>query len=115
MQRANRTTERGFDRNDQRRLARALERAADVRLYRRLQAVFLVALGGAAREVARLTTAPQWVVYSWVRRYLRTPEPESLRDAPRSGRPRVAPRISDARIVREWRRDPRRLGYYLGP
>jgi len=111
MQRANRTPERGFDRYDQRRLARALERAADIRLYRRLQAVFLVALGWAVREVARLTTARPWAVYSWVRRYLRTHEPESLRDTPRSGRPRAAPRITDARIVREWRRDPLRLGY----
>jgi transposase len=111
MHRANRTTVRGFDRYDPRRLARALERAAEVRFSRRRQAVFLVAWGWAVGEAARLTTARPWAVYQWVRRYLRTHEPDSLRDAPRSGRPRAAPRITDARIVREWRRDPLRLGY----
>src|SRR5262245_46588450 len=85
--------------------------AADVRRYRRLQAVFLVALGWAVQEVAQLTTARPWAVYAWLRRYLRTHQPDSLRDAPRSGCPRAAPRITDARIVREWRRDPLRLGY----
>jgi transposase len=35
----------------------------------------------------------------------------SLEDAPRSGRPRAAARVTDARIVREFRRDPLRLGY----
>ncbi len=45
MQKANRTAEHGFDRYDQRRLAHALEHATEVRLYRRLQAMLLVALG----------------------------------------------------------------------
>jgi transposase len=111
MQKANRAAEHGFDRSDQRRLARALEHASEVRLYRRLQAVLLVALGWAVREVARLTAARPWAIYNWVRRYLRTHQPESLHDAARSGRPPTARRITDARIVRELRRDPLRLGY----
>jgi len=88
-----------------------LERASDVRLYRRLQAVFLVALGWAVREVARLTAARPWAIYHWVRRYLHTHQPDSLHDAPRSGRPPAALRLTDSRILREWRRDPLRLGY----
>jgi transposase len=111
MQRANRTREHGFDPYDRRRLGRALEHAADVRTYRRLQAVFLVACGWAVREVARLTRVRPWAVYAWLRRYLRTHRPECLHDAARSGRPPVAPRITDTRIVREFRRDPFRLGY----
>jgi transposase len=43
--------------------------------------------------------------------YLRAHRPDCLRGAPRSGRPHAADRITDARIVREFRRDPLRLGY----
>lgn len=111
MQKAHRTAERCFDHHDRRRLARALENASEVRLYRRLQAVYLVARGWAVRQAARLTAARPWAVYNWVRRYLRTHQPESLRDAARAGRPPAAPRITDARIVRALRRDPLRLGY----
>jgi len=111
MQKANRAAEHGFDRYDPRRLARALEHASEVRLYRRLQAVLLVALGWAVREVARVTAARPWAIYNWVRRYLRTHQPESLHDAARSGRSPTARRITDARVVRELRRDPLRLGY----
>jgi transposase len=111
MQSAKLTNVHGFDPYDRRRLARALEHAADVRLYRRLQAVFLVAWGWAVREVARLTAARPWAIFQWVRRYLRTHRPQSLQDAACSGRPAAATRITDARILRELRRDPRRLGY----
>lgn len=111
MQRANRASRRGFDPSDRRRLAQALERAPDVRTYRRLQAVLLVAQGWTIPEVARLTRARPWAVYAWVRRYLRRHRPEALYDAPRSGRPPAAACLTDARIVRELRRDPLRLGY----
>jgi len=111
MQRANRTREHGFDPYDRRRLVRALEHTADVRTYRRLQAILLVAYGWAVREVARLTSVRPWAVYAWLRRYLRSHRPECLHDAARCGRPAAAPRITDARIVREFRRDPFRLGY----
>jgi transposase len=111
MQRAIRTREHGFDPYDRRRLAHALEHAPDVRSYRRLQAVLLVAEGWSVREAARLTATRAWAVYAWLRRYLRTHRPESLHDAARAGRPPTAPRITDARIVRELRRDPFRLGY----
>ena len=111
MQKANRTRVYGFHPCDRRRLTRALEHAIDVRIYRRLQAVLLVAQGWAVGEVVRITGARPWAVHAWVRRYLRTRRPDSLADAARSGRPPAAPRITDARIVRELRRDPFRLGY----
>jgi transposase len=111
MRRARTPDEFGFDHYDRQRLARALARAADLRSFRRLQAVLLVARGFAVPEVARITGAKRDAVYLWLRQYLRTHCPDSLRDAPRSGRPRVAGRITDARIVREFRRDPLRLGY----
>ena len=111
MRRARTPDELGFDQYDRRRLARALARATDLRFFRRLQAVLLVARGFAVPEVARITAAKASAVYDWLRLYLRTHDPDRLRDAQRSGRPRVARRITDARIVREFRRDPLRLGY----
>jgi transposase len=111
MRRARTPDERGFDHYDRQRLARAMARAIDLRLFRRLQAVLLVARDFAVSEAARITGAKANAVYDWLRLYLRTREPDSLRDAPRCGRPRVAGRITDARIIREFRRDPLRLGY----
>ncbi len=111
MRRARTPDELGFDQYDRQRLDRAFARATDLRFFRRLQAVLLVARGFAVREVARITGAKADAIYDWLRLYLRHHDPDSLRDAPRSGRPRVARRITDPRIVREFRRDPLRLGY----
>ncbi len=111
MRRARTPQELGLDHHDRRRLEQALERASEVRTFRRIQAVLLVALGWAMAEVARITGARPWAVYAWVRRYLRDHHVASLEDAPRSGRPHTAARITDARIVRAFRRDPLRLGY----
>lgn len=110
MQRAKHTPRHGFDPYDRRRLAQALRHTSDVRTYRRLQAVLLVARGWSVPEVADLTGARPGAVYAWGRRYRRRHRPDARADAPRSGRPPVALHITDARIVRELRRDPLRLG-----
>jgi transposase len=111
MRRARTPKELGFDDHDRRRLVRALERTSEARVFRRIQAVLLVALGWAIAEAARITGSHAWAVYAWVRRYLQDHQVARLEDAARSGRPRSAARITDARIVREFRRDPLRLGY----
>jgi transposase len=111
MRRTRTPNELGFDQYDRRRLVRALLRATKVRTYRRLQAVLLVARGHTVLKVAHLTGAKPAAVYDWVQRYLRTHQPDCLGDAARPGRPRTATAITDARIVREFRRDPLRLGY----
>ena len=111
MRRAKSPSERGFDRYDTRRLTHALREATEVRTYRRVQAVLLVAQGQTIREAARITGTRPWSVYHWVRTYGYTHRPDCLRDAPRSGRPQVAQAVTDARLVREFRRDPMRLGY----
>jgi transposase len=111
MQRATRTPTRGFVPADKRRLANALRRTSNVRVYRRLQAVLLVARGLSVPEVAHSTATRRWAVYNWVRRYLRTHQPDTLQDATRPGRPPVAQEITDARIVAELQRDPLGLGY----
>jgi transposase len=111
MRRAKSPSERGFDRYDKRRLTRALQETADVRMYRRVQTVLLVAQGRTVAEAAQITGTRPWNVYGWVRAYVHTHRPDSLGDGPRSGRPPVATPITDARLVREFRRDPIRLGY----
>jgi transposase len=111
MRRAKGPSERGFDRYDRRRLTRALREAAEVRTYRRVQAVLLVAQGRTIPEAARITGTRPWSVYPWVRAYVHTHRRDCLGDAPRSGRPQAAQMITDARLVREFRRDPMRLGY----
>jgi transposase len=111
MERAPRATPRGFVPSDKHRLTLALQRTADVRMCRRLQAVLLVAQGWSVPEAAHSTATRRWAVYSWVRRYLRTHRPDALRDAARSGRPQVAPQLTDERIVAELQKDPLDLGY----
>ncbi len=111
MRKAKSPLERGFDRYDKRRLTCALHRVADARTYRRVQAVLLVAQGRTVAEAAQITGAQPWSIYAWVRAYVQTHRPDSVRDAPRPGRPRVAATLSAGRLVREFRRDPMRLGY----
>lgn len=111
MGRTRTPNELGFDHHDRQRLAHALRRATAVRTYRRLQAVFLVARGHSVPEAAEFAGAKPAAVYNWVGRYLRTRQPDRLADAPRTGRPRVATAITDARITQQFRRDPLRLGY----
>ena len=111
MRRAKNPTERGFEPYDRQRLVRALHGTDDARTYRRVQAVLLVAQGRAVPETAEIVGVQPWAVYDWFRTYLRTHDPDSLRDAPRSGRPRAGAAITNERIEREIRRDPTCLGY----
>src|SRR5262249_58514798 len=76
----------------------ALARATDLRFFRRVQAVLLLARGLSIPEAAQITAAKPNAVYRWLRLYLRTHQADSLRDAPRPGRPRVASRIIEPRI-----------------
>jgi transposase len=100
-----------LDGRDARRLAGAMRRTSSLPHYRRLQAVMLVARGWGVGGAARAAAMTRWAVYKWVGRYLRSRRPADLADAPRSGRPKAAGRVTDARIVREFGRDPLRLGY----
>ncbi len=111
MRKAKNPKERGFHPYDQQRLDKALHEVRDARTYRRVQAVLLVAQGRAVPEVAGIAGVRPWAVYHWIRTYLQEHDPDRLQDAPRSGRPRAAPAITNERIAREIRRDPLPLGY----
>jgi transposase len=111
MRRTRTPTELGLTGHDRNRLAEALRRTRELLTYRRAQAVLGVARGSPIREVASLAATSCRTVYGWVQRYLRRHRVEDLRDAPRPGRPAAAPVLTDARIVREFEKDPLRLGY----
>jgi transposase len=102
---------RGFTRLDRRRLARALARAKLVRVYRRVEAVLLVAEGQSVRTAARQVRTTVRTVQRWVARYLTRRDPAVLEDEPRSGRPRVAGHLTDRELAAVLRRDPRTLGF----
>src|SRR5215207_9300839 len=103
--------ERGFTATDQRRLARALPEAREARLYRRLQAVLLVAEGRSVAEAAHVTGLSRRAVYHLVKSYTAHHQVATLCDRPRAGRPAVAQAITPARILRELDRSPLALGY----
>jgi transposase len=103
--------ELGFTKSDRRRLTKALREEADARTVRRLQAVVLVAEGHDLATSAHLTGFSQRSLYRFISRYLDTHQVTSLRDEERTGRPAVAPQVTEARILGELRRVPRDLGY----
>ena len=105
-------SELGFTRYDKRRLQKALNTVTEGRTSLRLTAVLLCAEGRSIPSVAHLLGKSFQVVYLWMDAYLKTHRVEALFDAPKSGRPLSAPSITDARIVRELKKDPLRLGYH---
>lgn len=103
----------GFVPRDSDRLRSALSQIQDVRHYRRVQAVLLVAQGYAPVEVVRMTDSWRWALYSWIRRFVRRHDPQDLRDAPRTGRPHVALELTDEVLLQEFAQDPMDLGYSI--
>lgn len=72
--------------------------------------MLLVAQGRTISEVTEISGVSAKTVYNWVSLSLDQRQVAALCDAPRSGRPPVAKPITAARILRELRRNPLRLG-----
>ncbi len=111
MRKAQSSVERGFTGHDRHRLSLALPQTDSARVFRRIQAVLLIAEGRTVGEVAQITRLSLQSVYNLVRRSLQAHRIESLYDLPHSGRPLDAPELPAAQIVRELRRSPLQLGY----
>jgi transposase len=94
-----------------RRLERVLSVAREARLYRRVEAVLLVAEGQPISEVARHVRATRFSVRGWLERYLAAHDAAALADRPRPGRPHSAPRLTPCRLAAALARDPRGCGY----
>lgn len=101
----------GFNRYDTQRLQKALHKAADKRVFRRIQVVWLFAQGMDVHTVARIALSSVRVVYKWIRQYLKDHQPFALYDAPRTGRPAAAPQIKAEQILQALKSTPLDFGY----
>ncbi len=96
---------------DRRRLAAALEGAREARVYRRAEALLLVAEGQTVAEAARRCHVDRSGVHRWLARHGAGRDAAALADRPRSGRPRRSGRLTPRRLAAVLARDPRRCGY----
>src|SRR6187200_1922431 len=111
MQRHDHSPGTWLDEADRKRLAAALAGAREARVYRRLEALLLVAEGHSAAEAARRCRVNRSSVHRWLVQYRAEHEATALIDRPRSGRPRRQPRLTPQRLAAALARDPRRCGY----
>ena len=111
MQRHDHSPETWLDEADRKRLAAALAGAREARVYRRLEALLLVAEGHSIAEAARRCRVNRSSVHRWLAQYRAEHEVTALRDRPRSGRPRRHPKLTPRRLAAALARDPRRCGY----
>jgi transposase len=96
---------------DRKRLAAALEAASEARVYRRVEALLLVAEGQTVAEAARRCHVDRSSVHRWLGQYGARQDATALADRPRCGRPRQSSRLTPRRLARVLARDPRRCGY----
>ena len=96
---------------DRKRLAAALATAREARVYRRVEALLLVAEGQTVTEAARRCHVDRSSVHRWLRQYGAQRDATALVDRPRSGRPRQSSRLTPRRLAAVLARDPRRCGY----
>lgn len=111
MRIAKNPAELGFNRYDEPRLQKSRSQAIEKRIFQRVQAVLLVAQGRTINEVASISGVSVQTVYNWVHLYLDQHDVEALEDNSRDGRPVKAKEITAARILRELKRSPLKLGY----
>ncbi|WP_238539758.1 helix-turn-helix domain-containing protein [Corallococcus macrosporus] len=111
MRPARSPAELGLTAYDRRKLERALRQSRDARHFRRLLAIKLIAEGKAPGEAAHLAALSRPAVYFWLERYLTERTASALVDAPRSGRPRKAPRLTIQRLRRVVRTSPEKAGW----
>jgi transposase len=96
---------------DRKRLAAALATAREARVYRRVEALLLVAEGQMVAEAARRCRVDRCSVHRWLRQYGARRDAAALADRLRSGRPRQSRRLTPRRLAAVLARDPRRCGY----
>jgi transposase len=92
-------------------LERQLLQTDDVRLYRRTLAVLMWGRGTSVTEIASLLHVRRQSVYNWLATYTSSSDPNYLRDAVRSGRPRRWTSQTEALLADTIAVPPDRLGY----
>jgi transposase len=111
MRPARSPAELGLRAYDRRKLERALRETRDARHFRRLLAIKLLAEGKSPSEAAHLSALSRPAVYFWLGRYLEERAPAALRDAPRQGRPKKAPRLTLERLRKVVQGSPLRANW----
>jgi len=111
MRKSQSPSERGFTAHDRQRLAKALTQTGEARVFRRLQAVRLIAEGRTVLETARITGVSLQSVYNVVQRYLQSQQIQGLYDLPHPGRPPAAPQLTASQVVQVLQQSPLTLGY----
>src|SRR3954449_1325954 len=111
MRRHTKSAAQRFSPTDRRRLERALSAAREARLYRRIEAVLLVAEGQPISDAAQRVRGTRLSVRRWVERYLAAHDAAGLADRPRHGRPHSAPRLAPGLLVAPLARGPRGCRY----
>src|SRR3712207_6139115 len=96
---------------DRKRLAAALEAARGARVYRRVEALLLVAEGQSVAEAARRCHVDRSSVHRWLGQYGARRDATALAGRPRRGRPRQSNRLTPRRLAAVLARAPRRCGY----
>lgn len=99
-----------FSGPDRRRLAKAMSSASEPHLFPRAQAVLRVAEGYTMAEAASFAGVDRASVYRWTQRYGVARNSQDLADAPRSGRPRIAPVLTEKRLAQILARNPQQEG-----
>src|SRR3954469_14039371 len=100
-----------LDEADRKRLTAALAGAREARVYRRLEALLLVAEGHSVAEAARRCRVNRSSVHRWLVQYRAEHEATALIDRPRGGPPRLHHTLTPRRLAAALARDPRRCGY----
>jgi transposase len=92
-------------------LERQLLQTDDVRFYRRTLAVLMWGRGSSVTEIASLLDVRRQSVYNWLATYTSSSDPNHLRDAMRSGRPRRWTSQTEALLADTIGMPPDQLGY----
>ncbi|QEH31921.1 hypothetical protein OJF2_03880 [Aquisphaera giovannonii] len=93
------------------RLHRQLRSTRDARIYRRTLAVLELDRGRSAAEIAAMLGVSRQSVHNWAAAFARDPDPSTLRDADRSGRPALWAERTASLLPSLMGRSPQALGY----
>jgi transposase len=94
-----------------RRLHQQLKSTSDARTYRRTLAVLELDRGRSAADIAAMLGVTRQSVHNWAAAFAHEPDPLTLRDEDRSGRPALLAEQTDGLLPSLMGRSPQDLGY----
>lgn len=94
------------------RLEQLLHQTCDARVYRRVFAILEVSRGVPVEDVAIAMGVTRQSVYNWLRRYDTKDVESSLRNRPKSGRPRLLAERRESWLKDLMRIQPEARGYF---